>query len=266
MNNEQKSMKVVILAGGFGTRISEESHLKPKPMIEIGGKPILWHIMKEYSYYGFNEFVICAGYKQHVIKEWFANYYLHTSDVTFDFTSENEMIVHNNVAEPWKVTVVDTGLNTMTGGRIKRIQPYVNNSTFMLTYGDGVSDVNIRDLLECHKKAGKIVTMTSVNVGQQFGVLEIDKDGIVNKFREKNDSDGGVINAGYMVVEPEIFNYIEGDAEVFEKRPLEKLALEGQLKAYMHTGFWKCMDTQRDKQQLEQMIIDGQAPWMNWEK
>lgn len=259
-------MKVVLLAGGFGTRISEESHLKPKPMIEIGGKPILWHIMKEYSFYGFNEFVICAGYKQHVIKEWFANYYLHNSDITFDFTDDNKMIVHNNVAEPWKVTIVDTGLNTMTGGRIKRIQPYVENETFMLTYGDGVSDVNIKKLLEFHKKGGKIATMTAVNVGQQFGVLEIDENGDINKFREKSDSDGGVINAGYMVLEPGIFEYLEGDEEVFEKRPLETIAAKGELKAFMHHGFWKCMDTQRDKQQLEKMIANGQAPWMVWER
>lgn len=258
-------MKIVLLAGGFGTRISEESHLKPKPMIEIGGKPILWHIMKEYSYYGFNEFIICAGYKQHVIKEWFANYFLYNSDVTFDFSNGNEMIVHNNVSEPWKVTVVDTGLKTMTGGRIKRIRPYVNNETFMLTYGDGVSDVNIKKLLEFHKENGKIATMTAVNVGQQFGVLEIDKNGIINKFREKSDADGGVINAGYMVLEPSIFDYISGDTEVFEKKPLETIATEGQLIAYMHRGFWKCMDTQRDKLQLEQMIESGNAPWMVWE-
>ncbi len=258
-------MKIVLLAGGFGTRISEESHLKPKPMIEIGGKPILWHIMKEYSYYGFNEFIICAGYKQHVIKEWFANYFLYNSDVTFDFSNGNEMIVHNNVSEPWKVTVVDTGLKTMTGGRIKRIKPYVNNETFMLTYGDGVSDVNIKKLLEFHKENGKIATMTAVNVGQQFGVLEIDKNGIINKFREKSDADGGVINAGYMVLEPSIFDYISGDTEVFEKKPLETIATEGQLIAYMHRGFWKCMDTQRDKLQLEQMIESGNAPWMVWE-
>ena len=258
-------MKVVLLAGGFGTRISEESHLKPKPMIEIGGKPILWHIMKEYSYYGFNEFIICAGYKQHVIKEWFANYFLYNSDITFDFSNGNEMIVHNNVSEPWKVTVVDTGLKTMTGGRIKRIKPYVNNETFMLTYGDGVSDVNIKKLLEFHKENGKIATMTAVNVGQQFGVLEIYKNGIINKFREKNDADGGVINAGYMVLEPSIFDYISGDTEIFERRPLETIAAEGQLIAYMHRGFWKCMDTQRDKLQLEKMIESGNAPWMAWE-
>lgn len=259
-------MKVVLLAGGFGTRISEESHLKRKPMIEIGGKPILWHIMKEYSHYGFNEFIICAGYKQHVIKEWFANYYLYNSDITFDFTSENKMQIHSNVAEPWKVTIVDTGLNTMTGGRIKRIQPYIGNETFMLTYGDGVSNVDINNLLETHRQSGKIATMTAVNVGQQFGVLEIDENGIINKFREKSKSDGGVINAGYMVLEPAIFDYISGDSEVFEKKPLETVAVEGQLKAYMHTGFWKCMDTQRDKQQLENMIANGEAPWMVWEK
>ena len=257
-------MKVVLLAGGFGTRISEESHLRPKPMIEIGGKPILWHIMKEYSYYGFNEFIICCGYKQHVIKEWFANYYLHNSDITLDFTKGNEMTVHNNVAEPWKVTMIDTGLNTMTGGRIKRIQPYVGNEPFMLTYGDGVSNVDLNALVKFHQEHGKIATMTAVNVGQQFGVLEIDKDGTINKFREKNDSDGGVINAGYMVLNPEIFDYIDGDDTVFEKKPLETVAAEGQLKAYMHKGFWKCMDTQRDKEQLEKMIASGEAPWMVW--
>ena len=257
-------MKVVLLAGGFGTRISEESHLRPKPMIEIGGKPILWHIMKYYSSFGFNEFIICCGYKQHVIKEWFANYYLHNSDITLDFTKGNEMTVHNNVAEPWKVTMIDTGLNTMTGGRIKRIQPYVGNEPFMLTYGDGVSNVDLKALVRFHQEHGKIATMTAVNVGQQFGVLEIDKDGTINKFREKNDSDGGVINAGYMVLNPEIFDYIDGDDTVFEKKPLETVAAEGQLKAYMHKGFWKCMDTQRDKEQLEKMIASGEAPWMVW--
>ena len=257
-------MKVVLLAGGFGTRISEESHLRPKPMIEIGGKPILWHIMKYYSSFGFNEFIICCGYKQHVIKEWFANYYLQNSDITLDFTKGNEMTVHNNVAEPWKVTMIDTGLNTMTGGRIKRIQPYVGNEPFMLTYGDGVSNVDLNALVKFHQEHGKIATMTAVNVGQQFGVLEIDKDGTINKFREKNDSDGGVINAGYMVLNPEIFDYIDGDDTVFEKKPLETVAAEGQLKAYMHKGFWKCMDTQRDKEQLEKMIASGEAPWMVW--
>lgn len=259
-----KLMKVVILAGGYGTRISEEIHLKPKPMIEIGYKPILWHIMKEYSYYGFNEFIICCGYKQHVIKEWFANYYLHKSDITFDFTKENQMEVHNNVAEPWKVTIVDTGLNTMTGGRIKRVQPYVGDETFMMTYGDGVSDINIKELVEFHKSHGKIATMTAVNVGQQFGILEIGQDGRISKFREKSRSDGGVINAGYMVLNPQIFDYIEGDQTVFERAPIERVAADGQLMAYIHHGFWKCMDTQRDKQQLDEMIASGEAPWMVW--
>lgn len=255
---------MVILAGGFGTRISEESHLKPKPMIEIGGKPILWHIMKEYSYYGYNEFIICCGYKQHVIKEWFADYYLHNSDVTFDFTQENHMKIHNNVSEPWKVTLVDTGLNTMTGGRVKRIQPYVGMEPFMLTYGDGVSDVDISKLVKFHHEHGKIATMTAVNVGQQFGILEINQNGTVNQFREKSNSDGGVINGGYMVLNPEIFEYIDGDSTVFEKAPLERIAAEGQLKAFMHKGFWKCMDTQRDRQQLEEMTASGKAPWMVW--
>lgn len=259
-------MKVVILAGGLGTRISEESHLTPKPMIEIGNKPILWHIMKEYSYYGFNEFIICCGYKQHVIKEWFADYYLYNSDVTFDFASDNKMIVHNNVIEPWKVTLVDTGLNTMTGGRVKRIQKYVENEPFMLTYGDGVSDINIADLVKFHEAHGKIATMTAVNVGQQFGILDIEQDGRISKFREKSQSDGGVINAGYMVLNPEIFSYIEGDATVFERAPIEHVAADGQLMAYMHRGFWKCMDTQRDKQKLEEMIAIGDAPWMAWNK
>lgn len=258
-------MKVVILAGGLGTRISEESHLRPKPMIEIGQKPILWHIMKEYSYYGFNEFIICCGYKQQVIKEWFANYYLHNSDVTFDFTKQNRMEVHSNVAEPWKVTLIDTGLNTMTGGRIKRIQPYVGNETFMLTYGDAVADINISELLRFHQSHGKIATLTAVTVGQQFGVLDIESDGRISQFREKNNSDGGVINAGYMVMEPRIFDYIEGDDTVFEKRPIEQVASEGQLMAYRHNGFWKCMDTQRDKMKLEDMIASGNAPWMKWE-
>lgn len=259
-------MKVAILAGGFGTRINEESHLKPKPMIEIGGKPILWHIMKEYSYYGYNDFIICCGYKQHVIKEWFANYYLHNSDITFDFTKENHMEIHTNMAEPWKVTVVDTGLNTMTGGRIKRVQPYIGNEPFMLTYGDGVSNVNIKELVEFHLSHGKIATMTAVNVGQQFGILEIDKEGRINKFREKSKSDGGVINAGYMVLNSEIFDYIDCDDTVFEREPIERVAADGQLMAYMHHGFWKCMDTQRDKQKLEEMIESNDAPWMLWRK
>ena len=259
-------MKVVILAGGLGTRISEESHLKPKPMIEIGQKPILWHIMKEYSYYGFNEFIICCGYKQHVIKEYFSNYFLHNSDVTFDFTKNNALEVHSNVVEPWRVTLVDTGLETMTGGRIKRIQPYVGEETFMMTYGDGVSDVDLSKLVSFHKSHGKIATLTAVNVGQQFGVLEIDGDGAINRFREKSDTDGSVINAGYMVLEPRVFDYLEDDSTVFEREPIERMAADGQLMAYRHQGFWKCMDTQRDKQKLESLIAEGNAPWMVWER
>lgn len=257
-------MKVVILAGGFGTRISEESHLRPKPMIEIGGRPILWHIMKLYSFYGYNDFIICAGYKQHMIKQYFADYYLHQSDITFDFTKENQMVVHNNVAEPWKVTIVDTGLNTMTGGRIKRIQKYIGNETFMLTYGDGVSNVNINELVDYHKKHGKIATLTAVNVGQRFGVLGIGENNQIHSFREKNDMDGSMINAGYMVLEPEIFDYIEGDETVFEKKPLESVAKNGQLMAYKHEGFWQCMDTQRDKMSLEKQWNEGKALWKVW--
>ncbi len=257
-------MKVVILAGGFGTRISEESHLRPKPMIEIGGIPILWHIMKEYSYYGFNEFVICAGYKQHIIKEYFADYYLHRSDVTFDFSSDNKMIIHNNVAEPWQVTIVDTGLNTMTGGRVRRVKDYINNETFMLTYGDGVCDIDIAKLVEFHKGHGKKATITAINVNQRFGILDIDSNGSVSSFREKSDDDGDVINGGYMVLEPEIFDYIDGDDTVFEKKPLETMAKMGELMAYRHDGFWQCMDTQRDKQLLEKLWSSGKAPWKKW--
>lgn len=257
-------MKVVILAGGFGTRITEESHLKPKPMIGIGERPILWHIMKEYSHYGFNEFIICLGYKGYVIKEFFSDYFLHTSDVTFDL-AKNEMTVHDNFSEPWKVTLVDTGLNTMTGGRIKRIQKYIGNEPFMLTYGDGVSSVNINKLLEFHKKQGKIATLTAINAGQRFGVLDINDNNEIKSFREKNDEDGSMINGGYMVLEPEVFRYIEDDTTIFEKEPLEKLAKNGQLSAYKHDGFWKCMDTLRDKNQLEEMWEKGEAPWKVWE-
>ena len=257
-------MKTVILAGGLGTRISEESHLKPKPMIEIGGKPILWHIMKGYSAYGFNDFIICCGYKQHVIKEYFSDYYLHNSDVTFDFRSGNTLEMHCNTAEPWRVTLVDTGLNTMTGGRIKRIAQYIGNEPFMLTYGDGVSDVNITALLEFHKKHGKIATITTVNVGQRFGVMDIGQDGSINAFREKASDDGNVINGGFMVFNPCVFDYIKDDSTVLERYPIEKLAAERQLMGYKHNGFWQCMDTQRDKQQLEELWASGQAPWRNW--
>ena len=257
-------MKVVILAGGFGTRISEESQYKPKPMLEIGGMPILWHIMKNYAYFGFNEFVICAGYKQHMIKEWFADYFLYTSDITFDFTKGNEMIVHNQHAEPWKVTIVDTGLNTMTGGRIKRIQSYIGNETFMMTYGDGVCDVDISKLVEFHKNNGKIATLTAVQLQQSKGILNIAEDNTVRSFREKSSMDSAPINAGFMVLEPKIFDYIESDATVFEKKPLESLAKEGQLVSYIHNGFWQCMDTKREKDELEKMWNTGDAPWKLW--
>ncbi len=257
-------MKVVLLAGGFGTRISEESHLRPKPMVEIGDMPILWHIMKIYSHYGFNDFVICCGYKAYVIKEYFADYYLHNSDITFDFSDNNKMIVHNNFAEPWSVTLVDTGLNTMTGGRVKRIQRYIGDEPFLLTYGDGVSDIDIAKLVEFHKSHGKIATLTAVSVGQRFGVLDIDNIDSINSFREKSDNDGTMINAGFMVLEPKIFDFIKDDSTIFEKEPLENVAKIGGLKAYKHDGFWQCMDTQRDKELLEKLWGSGKAPWRKW--
>lgn len=259
-------MKVVILAGGYGTRISEESQYKPKPMIEIGGFPILWHIMKEYSYYGFNDFIICAGYKQHMIKKWFYDYFLHKSDMTFDFTSgKRDVIIHDQRCEPWRVTVVDTGLHTMTGGRIKRIQPFIGNEPFMMTYGDGVCDVNLQDLLAFHKSHGKIATLTAVIQQQQKGVLYIGGDNAVKSFREKNLSDGAPINAGYMVLNPEVFDYIDGDETVFEQEPLQRLAEEGQLMSYLHRGFWQCMDNKREMDLLERMLETGNAPWKCWE-
>lgn len=258
-------MKVVLLAGGFGTRISEESHLKPKPMIEIGEQPILWHIMKSYSYYGFNDFIICAGYKQHVIKEYFADYYLHRSDITFDFCNSNGITIHNNVAEPWKVTVVDTGLNTMTGGRIKRIKDYIGNEPFMMTYGDGVCDINLKELLDFHKAHGKLATMTAVQPGGRFGTLEIEEDNTISRFAEKRKEDGGWINGGFMVLEPKVLDYIAGDSTIFEREPLEQLSIEGQLVAYQYDGFWQCMDTLRDKQHLEELLEKGQAPWKVWQ-
>lgn len=257
-------MKVVILAGGYGTRISEESHLKPKPMIEIGGQPILWHIMKCYSHYGHNDFIICCGYKQYVIKEFFADYYLHTSDVTFDFGSENKMIVHNNSAEPWKVTLIDTGLNTMTGGRVKRVKDYIGDETFMLTYGDGVSDVNINEVVDFHREHGKIATITAIQPKGRFGTLNIDKNDSINQFKEKSKDDDGWINGGFMVLNPEIMKYIEGDSMILEKEPLETIALEGQLKAFRHHGFWKCMDTLRDKELLENLWVSDCVPWKMW--
>lgn len=258
-------MKVVLLAGGKGTRISEESGFRPKPMVEIGGMPILWHIMKEYSYYGFHNFIICAGYKQHMIKEWFADYFLSTSDVTFDFTRENSVIYHDKRTEPWKVTIVDTGLETMTGGRIKRIQKYIGNETFMMTYGDGVSDINLAELLAFHQRHKKMATLTTVFQEQQKGVLDIDEANSVRSFREKASDDSIPINAGYMVLEPDIFDYIEGDSTVFEREPLQKIAEEGELKSYPHHGFWQCMDTLREEKILEQLWMSGSAPWKKWD-
>ena len=259
-------MKVVLLAGGFGTRISEESQFKPKPMVEIGGKPILWHIMKEYAYYGHNEFIICAGYKQECIKQWFANYFLMSSDITFDYANKkNEMIVHHSNCEPWKVSIIDTGLHTMTGGRIKRIQQYVGDETFLMTYGDGVCDVNINDLIAYHKEQGKIATLTAVLQDQSKGVLDIGGDNAVKSFREKSISDGARINAGYMVLDSKVFDYIEGDDKVFEKEPLELLAKEGKLMSYLHKGFWQCMDNVREKAMLEKLLENNKAPWKKWE-
>lgn len=258
-------MKAMILAGGFGTRISEESHLRPKPMIEIGEMPILWHIMKIYSHYGINDFIILAGYKQHIIKEWFSDYFLHTSDVTFDFTAGNKMTVHHKSAEPWRVTVVDTGLNTMTGGRIKRAREYIGDETFMLTYGDAVGNINITELLEYHRAGGRIGTVSVYNFGQDKGVLDVGEDGSVNAFREKSDLDGDLINIGFMVFEPQIFDYIEGDATVFEHEPLSRLVEAGQLDAYLHKGFWQCMDTIREKEKLEKLWNSGNAPWKEWD-
>lgn len=258
-------MKVVILAGGRGTRISEESSSRPKPMVEIGGNPILWHIMKSYSYYGFNEFIICCGYKGHMIKEYFADYYLHRSDITFDFTDNNKLIVHNNVAEPWKVTLVDTGLNAQTGARIRKIQKYVGDETFMLTYGDGVSDVNIQDIIDYHNQHKKIATMTAIQPGGRFGVLDIGEGQNIKKFTEKSKEDGGWINAGFMVLNSEVFNYLDETEDlVFERTPLETLAKEGQLMAFKYHGFWQCMDTLRDQINLDYLIETGKAPWIKW--
>ena len=257
-------MKVVILAGGGGTRISEETDLRPKPMVEIGGKPILWHIMKIYSHYGFNDFVICLGYKGYQIKEYFAHYFLHQCDVTFDFRNHNQLSVHNQNAEPWKVTLVETGLNTMTGGRIKRVAPYVGNETFMLTYGDGVSDVSLEHLLAFHLTHRKYATVTSVQPSGKFGALDLDDKNQVISFLEKPKGDGSWINGGFFVLQPEIFNYLEGDATIWEREPLEFLAKEEQLMAFKHEGFWKPMDTLRDKIELENLWNNSVAPWKVW--
>lgn len=256
-------MKVLLLAGGFGTRLSEETDVRPKPMVEVGGKPILWHIMKMYSQHGFNEFVILLGYKGYYIKEYFANYFLHQSDVTIDL-STNEMKIHKNTSEPWTVTLLDTGLHTMTGGRVKRAQDIVGNEPFMLTYGDGVSDVNISELVEFHKSHGKSITMTSVQPDGRFGALELDGTNVTN-FLEKPKGDGAWINGGFFVCEPKVFDYIQdGDPTVFEQSPLQNLALDGELMAYKHHGFWKCMDSLNDKKQLNEMLETGNALWKSW--
>ena len=257
-------MKVVILAGGFGTRISEESHLKPKPMIEIGERPILWHIMKIYSSHGFNDFIICLGYKGYCVKEYFAHYFLHESDVTFDFRNRNERMVHHHSAEPWQVTLVNTGVETMTGGRVKRIREYIGDEPFMLTYGDGVADVNIKELVAYHQAHGKLATVTSIHPSGRFGALDLDDNNNVHGFQEKPKGDGAWINAGFFVLQPEVFDYIEGDDTLLERSPLERLAREGQLTAYKHKGFWQPMDTLRDKVHLEELWKSGNAPWKLW--
>jgi glucose-1-phosphate cytidylyltransferase len=256
-------MKVVLLAGGLGTRLSEETVLKPKPMVEIGGMPILWHIMKIYAAHGFNDFVVCLGYKGYVVKEYFANYFLHKSDVTIDM-SNNSIKVHDSQAEPWKITLVDTGNESMTGGRIKRVQSHVGNEPFMLTYGDGVSDVNITELLKFHKLHGKLCTVTAVQPSGRFGALNLSKDNRVDSFMEKPKGDGAWINGGFFVCQPEVFNYIDGDATVFEKQPMERIAAEGEMKAFNHAGFWKPMDTLRDKHELEEDWANQKAKWKIW--
>ncbi|MBQ6386873.1 MAG: glucose-1-phosphate cytidylyltransferase [Lachnospiraceae bacterium] len=259
-------MKTVILAGGYGTRISEESHLRPKPMVEIGGKPILWHIMKLYSHYGFNDFIICCGYMQHVIKEYFANYFLHNSDVTFDFTNgKNELIVHRDHTELWRVSLIDTGLDTMTGGRIRRVAKYLGDEPFFLTYGDGVSNIPIDRLLAFHRASGGLLTMSCVHPNSRFGNLDVDEEGRVLSFREKRPEDSGWINAGFMVAEPGVLDYLEGDATVFEREPVERIAADGGLRAFRHDGFWQCMDTLREKELLEAYWKSGRAPWKVWE-
>lgn len=258
-------MKVVILAGGLGTRISEESHLKPKPMIEIGGMPILWHIMKYYSEFGYNDFIICLGYKQHMVKEFFADYFLYTSDVTFDIQN-NKMTVHNKHADPWKVTLIDTGLHTMTGGRVKRVQKYIGDEPFMLTYGDGVSNVDLRALESFHRAHGKTATITTVNLAQLKGVLEVNSDNVITSFREKQEDDGSLINGGFMMFDPEVFDYLRDDTTILEKEPLTELAARGELMSFYHDGFWQCMDTQREREKLQSLWENGTAPWKIWKE
>lgn len=256
-------MKVVLLAGGFGTRISEETITKPKPMVEIGGKPILWHIMKIYSSHGFNEFVICLGYKGYYIKEYFANYFLHQSDVTFHM-QENKVEIHNSQAEPWQVTLVDTGFETMTGGRVRKVKEYLNNDPFLLTYGDGVADINIKELVDYHKAHKKLLTVTAVQPSGRFGALDISENQEVITFLEKPKGDGAWINGGFFVCEPGVMDYITDENTVFEKEPLENIAHIKQMVAYKHDGFWKPMDTLRDKHELESLWDSGKAPWKNW--
>lgn len=258
-------MKVVLLAGGFGTRISEESQYKPKPMIEIGDMPILWHIMKTYSHYGFKEFIICAGYKQHVIKQWFADYFLHTSDITFDFSQGNQMIVHDAHSEDWKVTIVDTGLHTMTGGRLKRIRKYLGDEPFFMTYGDGVADVNIPAALQFHRSHGRLATMTAIRPESRYGIIDLQGDQVLS-FREKSQQDVGWINGGFMVLDPKVLDYVAGDHVMFEREPMEQLAADGELMCFRHDGFWQCMDTLRDKQKLDALWESGNAPWKIWDK
>lgn len=256
-------MKAVILAGGLGTRISEETGTRPKPMVEIGGKPILWHILKLYSHYGIQDFIICCGYKGYVIKEYFANYFLHSSDVTIDM-SENSMAVHQRNAEPWKVTLVDTGDATLTGGRLARVRDYVDGETFSLTYGDGVSDVRLDELMRFHNQGGKLATVTAVQPPGRFGLLDLDDDCIVRGFQEKPEGDGGWINGGFFILEPGIFSYLDGDETIWEQTPLKQLAASGQLQAYKHHGFWQPMDTLRDRHLLEDLWHGGRAPWKVW--
>lgn len=256
-------MKVIILAGGLGTRLSEETVTKPKPMIEIGGRPILWHIMKIYATYGFNEFIICLGYKGYIIKEYFANYFLHQSDMTINIRN-NKIKIHKTTSESWEITLIDTGIDTMTGGRIKEIQQFVNNKTFLLTYGDGVGDINIRELVKFHKQHGRYVTLTAVQPLGRFGALNLNSKGEVINFSEKPKGDKTFINGGFFVLEPEIFNYIRGDETIWEREPLESLARKGQLMAYKHNSFWMCIDTRRDKEELEKLWNSNKAPWKIW--
>jgi glucose-1-phosphate cytidylyltransferase len=257
-------MKAVILAGGLGTRLSEETSVRPKPMVEIGGKPILWHIMKIYASHGINDFIICCGYKGYVIKEYFANYFLHMSDVTFDMRF-NQMSVHCGYAEPWRVTLVDTGDNTLTGGRLKRVKEHVGNETFCFTYGDGVSDVNITELIKFHQESKTLATLTAVQPPGRFGAIVLGQEQTkISSFREKQDGDGAWINGGYFVLEPSVIDFIQDDSTVWEKEPLEKLATMGELSAYKHNGFWQPMDTLRDRKYLEEMWSENKAPWKSW--